>query len=152
MADEVLFAGAHADTPLAAAPLAAVVRDRRPLDVARVAHGDRHVFFGDQVLDAELAFLGEDLRPAIVAVLLLHPAQFVDDDLHHQPVARENREEAFDQLQQLRQLVENLLPLQAGQPLELHVEDRLRLDLAQARTASSGRHALRPGSSRRESG
>ena len=36
----------------------------------------------------------------------------------------------------LGQLVDDLLPLQAGQPLELHVEDRLRLDLAEA----EGRH------------
>ena len=72
--DEILFARAHADAALAAAPLVAVVRDRGPLDVAGVADRDRHVFFGDQVFDAELAFLGEDLRPARVAVLLLNLA------------------------------------------------------------------------------
>ena len=72
VADEVLFARPHADAALAAAPLVPVGGDRRPLDVAGVADGDRHVFFGDQVLDAELAFLGEDLGAALVAVLLLH--------------------------------------------------------------------------------
>ena len=29
---------------------------------------------------------------------------------------------------ELGELVEDLLPLEAGQPLQLHVEDRLRLD------------------------
>ena len=48
-------------------------------------------------------------------------------------------------LQQLGQLVENLLPLEAGQPLQLHVEDRLRLDLAEAELRRSGRRAPRPG-------
>ena len=52
VADEVLVARPHADAALAAAPLVAIGRDRRPLDVAGVADRDRHVFFGDQVLDA----------------------------------------------------------------------------------------------------
>src|SRR5205085_10435808 len=57
--------------------------------------------------------------------------QLLDDDLHHEPVAREDRQQALDQLQQLGQLVENLLPFEAGQPLQLHVENGLRLDLRQ---------------------
>ena len=131
VADEVLLACPHADAALAAAALAAVVGDRGPLDVAGVADGDRHVLLGDQVLGAELAFLGQDLGAAIVAVLLLHRAQLVDDDLHQQALAGENGQQSFDDLEQLGQLVENLLPLEAGQPLQLHVEDRLRLDLRQ---------------------
>ena len=69
----------------------------------------------------------------IVAVLLVADLlQLVDDDLHQQALAGENRAQPLDRLQQLGELVENLLPLEAGQPLELHVEDRLRLDLRQA--------------------
>ena len=74
VADEVLVARPHADAALAAAPLIAVGRDRRPLDVAGVADRDRHVLFGDQVLDAELAdFAFDDLGPALVAVLRRAP-------------------------------------------------------------------------------
>ena len=58
--------------------------------------------------------------------------QLVDDDLHQQPLAGQDGAQALDRLQQLGQLVEDLLPLEAGQPLQLHVEDRLRLDLRQA--------------------
>ena len=58
--------------------------------------------------------------------------QLVDDDLHQQALAGENGAQPLDRLQQLGQLVEDLLPLEAGQPLQLHVEDRLRLDLRQA--------------------
>jgi hypothetical protein len=39
--------------------------------------------------------------------------------------------EPFDGLQELGELVDDLLPLQAGQALQLHVEDGLRLDLRQ---------------------
>ena len=152
MADEVLVARPHADAALAAAPLVAIGRDRGPLDVAGVADRDRHVFFGDQVLDAELAgFAVDDLGAAIVAVLLSNRLQLVDDDLHQQPLAGENRAQPLDGLQQLGELVEDLLPLEAGQPLQLHVENRLRLDLRQAEAASSGRRALRRRSSTRES-
>ena len=74
----------------------------------------------------------DDLRAALVAVLLADRLQLVDDDLHQQALAGEDGAQALDRLEQLGQLVEDLLPLQAGQPLELHVEDRLRLDLRQA--------------------
>ena len=63
---------------------------------------------------------------------VLHRPQLVDDDLQQQLLAGENRAQPLDQLHQLGELVENLLPLEAGEPLQLHVEDGLRLDLAQA--------------------
>src|SRR5438105_7442393 len=131
MRDEILFARAHADAALAAAALVAIVGDGGPLDVTGVADRDRHVFLGNQVLDAELALFGEDVRSPRVAVLLLNLPQLLDDDLHHEPVAREDRQQPFDQLHQLGELVENLLPFEAGQPLQLHVENGLRLDLRQ---------------------
>ena len=131
VADVVLLARAHADPPLAAAPLRAVGRDRRPLDVAGVGDRDRHVFVGNQVLDAELAALVDDLGAALVAELLAHRLQLADHQPHQQLLAREDRAEPLDGLHQLEQLVEDLLPLEAGQPLQLHVEDRLRLELRQ---------------------
>ena len=74
VADEVLVARAHADAALAAAALVPVGRDGGPLDVAGVGDGDRHVLFGDQVLDAQLAGLAfDDLGAAIVAVLRPSP-------------------------------------------------------------------------------
>src|SRR6185295_14771808 len=67
-----------------------------------------------------------------VPVLGANLLQLVDDDLHQQPLAGENRPQALDRLQQLGELVENALPLEAGQPLQLHVEDGLRLNLREA--------------------
>ncbi len=133
VADEVLLARAHPDAPFAAAALAAIRRDRGALDVAGVAHRDRHVFLGDQILDVQLARLAfDDLRAPLVAVALADVLQLVDDDLHQQALARENRAQPLDRLQQLGELVENLLPLEAGEALELHVENRLGLHLRQA--------------------
>ena len=90
------------------------------------------VLFGDQILDAEVAFLGQDLGAPVVAVLLADLAQLGDDDLHQELVAGENGTQPLDQRQHFGQLVEDLLPLEPGQALELHVEDGLRLDLAEA--------------------
>jgi hypothetical protein len=129
--DEVLFPGAHADAPLAAAALHPVGRDRRALDVAGAADGDRHVLVGNQVFDPELAALVDDLGPPRVAEALPHGVQLVDHHLHQQLVAAEDGAQAFDRLHQLGELVDDLLPLEAGQPLQLHVEDGLRLDLRQ---------------------
>ena len=45
---------------------------------------------------------------------------------------------ARDLLQHLGVLLDDLLALEAGEALQAHVEDRLRLDLAEAGTAASG--------------
>ena len=128
---EVAVARAHAETALAAPPLRPVLGDRGPLDVAGVAHGDGHVLFRDQVLDAQLARVVHDLGAPFVAVLVPHLPQLVDHDVHQQRLAAEDLAQAPDDLQQLGQLVEHLLPLEPGQALELHVEDGLGLDAAQ---------------------
>ena len=73
-------------------------------------------------------------------------AQLVDDDLHHELVAAQNREQPLDQLEQLRQLVEDLLAFETGQPLELHVENRLRLYLRQAELRDQALRARSPDS------
>ena len=59
----------------------------------------------------------------------------VDDDLHEETLAVQNRPQPLDGLQQLRELVENLLALEPGETLQLHVENRLRLHLRQAKAA-----------------
>ncbi len=65
---------------------------------------------------------------ALVAEPLADLLQLVDDDLDQQLLARENRAQPLDRLHQLGELVDDLLALEPGQPLELHVEDGLRLD------------------------
>ena len=63
-------------------------------------------------------------------------------------VAAEDGAQPLDRLQQLGHLVENLLALEAGQPLQLHVENRLRLNLAERELRDEAvarfRNGLRP--------
>jgi hypothetical protein len=80
--DKVLLPEPHADAALPAPLLVAVAGHRRPLHVARVRDGDRHVLVGDEVLDAELAALVGDLRAPGVGKRLTALAQFLDHDLH----------------------------------------------------------------------
>ena len=70
MADEIFVPRPHADATLAAAALIAICRDRGALDVAGVADGDRHVLIGNQILDVDLTARVDDLRAAVVAVLV----------------------------------------------------------------------------------
>ena len=134
VADEILVARPHADAAFAAPPLAAVGGDGGPLDIAGVGDRDRHVFFGDQILDVQLARLTfDDLRPPVVAVRVADRLQLVDDDLHQQTFACQDGAQPFDGLQQVGELVENLLALQPGQALQLHVENCLRLDERQTK-------------------
>ena len=67
----------------------------------------------------------------VVAELLADRLQLGDDQLHQQLLARQDRAQPLDRFHQLDELVEDLLTLEAGQPLQLHVEDGLRLDLRQ---------------------
>ena len=68
--DEVVLAGRAAGDALAAAVLAAVGVQRQPLDVAVVADRDGVDLLGDQVLVVDLADGIDDLRAAVVAVLV----------------------------------------------------------------------------------
>ena len=130
--DVVVVREAHADRAGAAAALEAVLVERRALDVALVAHRDRHVLVGDQVEDVDVARVLDDLGPARVAEAVAGVLELVDHDLHDQALAAENGAQALDLLQQFGELVEDLLAFQASEALELHVENRLRLNLRQA--------------------
>ena len=66
---DVLVARLHADEALAAAALLPVLVERRALDVAGAGGRDDDVLVGDEVLDAELAALLDDVGAPGVAVL-----------------------------------------------------------------------------------
>ncbi len=110
--DEILLAGAHADAPLAAASLGSIGRNGGALDVARVRHGDRHVLVGDQILDPQFAAFFDDHGSPRIGVFLANLLELVEHHLHQQLVARQNRAQPLDRLEQLHQLVDDLLPLE----------------------------------------
>ncbi len=131
MLDEIVFPRAHADAAAAAARLLAVSVERSALEITVVCDGDDHLLVGDQVFDRDVADLFADLSPALVAEFLLHLAQLGDDDLVQLVVRAQDLEVARDLDLDLRQLVEDLLTLHAGQALELHLDDGLSLLLAE---------------------
>jgi len=125
--DEVLFGGARAGLPAPSAPLRAIEGDRIPLHVPLVAEGDHHVLFGDQVLVGEVAGLALDVGAAWVREEALHFAQLVLDHVEQELLRAEDRLEPRDQGLHFGQLGDDLLLFQAGEALQLHLEDRLGL-------------------------
>ena len=114
---------------LAAAALRAVEVALRPLRVAGAGDGDDDLLLRDEVLHRHVAVVGDELRAAVVAVLLDDLGQLVVDDLPLPLGGVEDRLQVGDAGLDLGQLVEDPLPLQGGQPAQLHVQDRGRLDL-----------------------
>src|SRR6266536_1491399 len=85
--DDVLRPRAHAPAPGPAAPLRFIHRQRRALDVARKCQRDHHVLVGYQVFERQLDAAIDDLRAALVGVILLDRAQFLDDHAPQRAVA-----------------------------------------------------------------
>src|SRR5262249_55229007 len=125
---DVLLARLHADEAFAAPALLAIRLECRALDVAGVRRGDDDVLVFDQVFDTEVACGFSEVRATGVAEIPVDRAQLVDNDADDQLLTREDLPEPRDELHQLGELVEDLLALEAGQALQLHVENRLRLD------------------------
>ena len=137
--------------PDAAAVLDPVLGRRHPLDVALTGDHQDHRLVGDEVDRLDLELVGDDLGPpralllavladrAVaaagtigVAVLLADLNQLAADDGHELGRVGEDRLELEDQLGQLLVLGLDLLALEAGEPLEPHVEDGLGLALVEA--------------------
>ena len=127
--DEVLVAGLHSDPALATASLVSIDGDRTPLDIAGMGYGDDHILFRNHVFDADLFRLLDDLGAALVAVLLFDLGELVADDVANLLLAGENGFQLRNPFLNLLVLGNDLLPLHAGQSLQLEVEDGLRLPL-----------------------
>ncbi len=93
--------------------------------------GDRddHVLVGDQILDLEARRLlaGDDLGPPRVAEALLQRIELVPDEFQDERAVGEDLPVALDPRDRLCVLVVDLLPLETGQPLQPHLENRLGL-------------------------
>jgi hypothetical protein len=130
--DEILLLGLHAHTATAASALRAIEGHRRALDVAVVRNRDRDVFVRDCVLDRDLVRDIDDLGATRIRVCRLEIAEFGADDVVDLLAAREDRLQPRDRGLDLGELVDDLLPLEARETLELQFEDGSRLDVAQA--------------------
>jgi hypothetical protein len=72
-------ARARADFAAPAAPLGAIERERRALDIAAVRDGDEDVLFDDQVFDREVALGLDNLRAAFVGEFLAYIGELLGD-------------------------------------------------------------------------
>ena len=119
----VAFACGHADDPAAPPALRAVAADVRALDQRGVREGDDDALVGDEVLDRHLALVGDDLRAALVAVLVADGPQLFLDDGEHALLLGQDVDEVGDRGEQLAVLPGDLVALQAGQLVEAQLED-----------------------------
>ena len=89
--------------------------------------GDGHVLLGDHV-DGDLVHRVQDHRAPRVAVVVADFLQLVGQDLVDAAGLGQDVLEVGDRDPELLELVHHLLPLQAGQALELHLQDGVGLD------------------------
>jgi hypothetical protein len=131
LAHAVLLARLHPLRAEAAAPLLAVLGERRALHVA--GDGQRHglALVGEQVVDRDLARRFGEARAALVAVLLLDRDELAPDERQELLRVARGSLRAPSRARRARVLLLDLLALHAGEALEPQIEDRLRLDLAE---------------------
>ena len=132
LVDEVLVLGGRRRLALAAAALGLVFVERLGLDVTPVGEGDHHVLRGYQVLQGQVHVIHDDLAATRVGVLVADGGELGVDDLHQLRGPGEDLQQAGYGLEDLLELAEDLVLLQARELLQAQVQDRLGLDLAQA--------------------
>ena len=143
----ILLLRPHPHDPAAAPLLPAVGLEQQPLDVAVVGQGDHHIGVRDQIFLFQFGVLAGDPGPPRVPEPLLDLEQLGLDDLKHLPFVAQHVLVLGDRLDQLLVLRIQLLALERGEPLEPHLEDGVRLGLAERKLLHEarprGRHVLR---------
>ena len=102
------------------------------LDVAAGGEGEDALLLLDEVLDVDLVLHVLDLGDALVAVLVPDGGELVLEHAPEHLLGAQQLLEVGDALLQLLVLVLQLLPVQALEGLEAHVQDGLGLDVVQA--------------------
>ena len=131
MLDEVLIARCatlHTDT---ATVLCAILGQRGTLDITHMRNGDNHIIISIEILRVELLSREDNLRTALVAILLLDLDQLVLDDLHLHTLVSQHCVVVVDTLLQLITLGSQLAVLQTGQCTQAHLHNSRRLQLRQ---------------------
>src|SRR5690606_16484930 len=106
------------------------LRRIRTLDVSRVGDRNERLLVGDKLFLFEFARGSvDDLGSSRIAVTLAYLFQFAGNDFVDQLLTSENILEPCDEFQNLAVLGDDFFALKTGEPLESHLENRLRLDL-----------------------
>ncbi len=130
--DEIILLRRRTGLAPTAPLLGPVLRERAALDVASVGHGDHHVLLGDEILAGQLGGLAGDLGLPFVAELVTDLAQLGLHHLEQRGLVLQDVAQSGNFTGEGDQLVEQLLPLDAGESLQPHLEDLLGLLLAEA--------------------
>ncbi len=118
--------------PRAAAPLLAIDADRRALQVALMADRNGNLLVGYQVFKLKLGGFIDDLRAALVAVLVANLFEFLDDDRAQLLVAGQDRFVLRDLLANLAKLAQDFVHRELREAIELQFEDRIHLPQREA--------------------
>ena len=137
----VLLPGGHPLLAHAALALGGVLADGGALNVPGLGEGKDALLLLDQVLDIYLVLHILDLCLALVAEFFGQGGQLLLEDLPHQGVVGEHPAEIGDLLLQVVVLLLQLLPVQALESLQAHIQNGLGLDLIQPEAA----HEVFPG-------
>src|SRR5688572_14453958 len=116
-------------------------------------NGDNDILVRNQVFQRNLDFFVDNLRPALVAKRLLHFLQFFYNHTLQNFLAGKYLLEARDEFQGLFVFGGNLLSLKSSQSLQPHIENCLRLHLAELKLvdqAEFGRGRLLGGPDKRD--
>ena len=131
MVDEIVFLDRRCLLATAATTLCAVVGQWLRLDVASVRQGHHHVLRRDQILDAEVLRMSDDLRATLVAELRLDRGQLIANDFGNALGAIEDVHQIGNALKQLAVIGHDLVALETGQALQTQLKDSLSLRIGE---------------------
>ena len=130
--DEVLVLGPRTLGTGAAAILRAILCQRRTLDVPVVRDGDDHIVIGVEVLRIHIRSGVDDVRSAVVAILVDDLATLFDEDRVEEVLVGEDPLVVPHPLRHLVVLLVELVQLEAGELTETHLHDGACLYLGEA--------------------
>src|ERR671914_337460 len=130
--DYVTLLEGRAPNASASPTLSSVGIESRRLDVPITRHRYHQVLVCNEVLDVELAFVGDDPGPACIAELLLYLPQFGRDYGADLVRVGQNPLELANRVLELFVLLADLVLFECRQPPQGHVEDVLGLDFRQS--------------------
>ena len=129
--DWVLVLGLHPNPAFAATALIAIDGQRGPLEIPAVRNRDHSIFFRNQIFQSDFGFFVDDFGSARITVFLLNVAQVpCTMTCAKLCIAGENFFQFRNSRAKFGQFVFDFLPFQTGEPLQLHFENGLGLDLA----------------------
>ena len=127
----ILFPGGDALLAHAALGLGGILADGGALDVARLRQSKDALLLLNEVLNVDLVLHVLNLGLAVIAELFGNGGQFFLQDLTHQTFVGQHPVEVSDPLLQLLVLALQLLPVQALQRLQAHIQNGLCLNIVQ---------------------